>query len=465
MKTLYNIHWISTHTGGDDEAWFARWNPTFVKVVCNDETIPTPSYIPPASKIIVRNYPLSENYQEGRVLVDVADAQNKGRSAGVAAMRTAEWCEARGINRSRLLFCGLNEPQVYAGEPPPLLAAYEVARLEVLHRWNVRGVVCNFGVGWPGNDGTTGGLPIWGPYAPIINAMLPGDYLGLHEYWALAGPEENWGWWAGRYEKCPYNVPILITECGIDLGVAGQPYGGWNNLPGNHDQQAAQYMNHLVRYEERCRQDARVKGLFIYTYDYGSNHWQEMNIRDSVFMPQFFNYLDWLAPQPEPIPAPLPQSDPPPVPVPVPAAAWTIGPRLRIPVAGMVTQEFGGKAIDYSAFGLIAHNGRDVACPIGTPVTTMHPGVCWPYEDSGGYGNTVEVWYPTLSNNAAYKTIVAHLSEIKVQYGQKVNAGDLLGLSGNTGNSTGPHVHYGIKLLAGKNPGYRDWIDIRPWLA
>ncbi len=260
-------------------------------------------------------------------------------------------------------------------------------------------------------------------------------------------------------------MPILVTECGIDLGVAGQPYGGWNNLPGNHDQQAAQYMNHLVRYEERCRQDARIKGLFIYTYDYGSNHWEAMSIRDGVFMPQFFNYLDWLALQPEPIPAPLPQPEPPPVPVPVPAAAWTIGPRLRIPVAGVVTQEFGGKAIDYSAFGLIAHNGRDVGCPVGTPVTAMHPGVCWPYDDPGGYGLAVEVWHPTLSNAAAYKTIVAHLSEIKMQYGQKVNAGDLLGLSGNSGNSTGSHCHYGIKLLAGKNPGYRDWIDIRPFLV
>jgi murein DD-endopeptidase MepM/ murein hydrolase activator NlpD len=56
-----------------------------------------------------------------------------------------------------------------------------------------------------------------------------------------------------------------------------------------------------------------------------------------------------------------------------------------------------------------------------------------------GYGNLVIV------ENGAYRTYYAHLSSIPVSVGDTVRAGTTIGLSGNTGNSTGPHLHYEIR--------------------
>ena len=57
-----------------------------------------------------------------------------------------------------------------------------------------------------------------------------------------------------------------------------------------------------------------------------------------------------------------------------------------------------------------------------------------------GYGNLVIV------ENGPYKTYYAHLSEIPVQVGQTVQAGQVIAYSGNTGNSTGPHLHYEVRV-------------------
>jgi murein DD-endopeptidase MepM/ murein hydrolase activator NlpD len=142
-----------------------------------------------------------------------------------------------------------------------------------------------------------------------------------------------------------------------------------------------------------------------------------------------------------------------------------ISPKLIWPlrnIEGTVTQGFGEHAIDYSAYGLIGHNGRDIAAPKGTTIQATHPGQCWCYEDPG-YGKVVEVWYPNIEHGI-FKTISAHMDFIGADDKSMVNVGDSIGLLGSTGNSTGPHVHFGLKLLGGVNPGYRNWIDPVPFM-
>lgn len=86
------------------------------------------------------------------------------------------------------------------------------------------------------------------------------------------------------------------------------------------------------------------------------------------------------------------------------------------------------------------HIGLDIAVPTGTPVkTTMDGKVIHAGWNTQGYGNLVIV------ENGAYKTYYAHLSSIPVEVGDTVNAGTTIGISGNTGNSTGPHLHYEIR--------------------
>lgn len=87
------------------------------------------------------------------------------------------------------------------------------------------------------------------------------------------------------------------------------------------------------------------------------------------------------------------------------------------------------------------HNGLDFGVPVGTPVrSTMDGQVVYAGWNNQGYGNLVIV------ENGPYRTYYAHLSSIPVSIGQQVSAGTVIGLSGNTGNSTGPHLHYEIRL-------------------
>jgi murein DD-endopeptidase MepM/ murein hydrolase activator NlpD len=86
------------------------------------------------------------------------------------------------------------------------------------------------------------------------------------------------------------------------------------------------------------------------------------------------------------------------------------------------------------------HNGLDIAIPVGTPIqTTMDGQVVHAGWNNQGYGNLVIV------ENGEYRTYYAHLSSIPVSVGETVQAGTTIGLSGNTGNSTGPHLHYEIR--------------------
>ena len=90
-----------------------------------------------------------------------------------------------------------------------------------------------------------------------------------------------------------------------------------------------------------------------------------------------------------------------------------------------------------------SHNGHialDFGAPVGTKVeSTMDGKVVYAGWNDQGYGNLVIV------ENGPYRTYYAHLSKIPVSVGQQVTAGSVIGISGNTGNSTGPHLHYEIR--------------------
>ena len=85
------------------------------------------------------------------------------------------------------------------------------------------------------------------------------------------------------------------------------------------------------------------------------------------------------------------------------------------------------------------HQGQDITIPIGTPIYAPADGVVKRAYYVGGFGNHVKI-----KHGSGYSTIFAHLSKFKVKYGQKVKRGDLIGLTGNTGRTTAPHLHYEI---------------------
>ncbi|HKJ38477.1 MAG TPA: M23 family metallopeptidase, partial [Anaerolineales bacterium] len=90
------------------------------------------------------------------------------------------------------------------------------------------------------------------------------------------------------------------------------------------------------------------------------------------------------------------------------------------------------------------HTGSDFPVNEGTPLhATISGKVVWA-GSNGPWGNLVVV------ENSGYQVWLAHLSSIRVSEGDILNYGAVVGLSGNTGNSTGAHLHYGIKHKTGE---------------
>ena len=102
------------------------------------------------------------------------------------------------------------------------------------------------------------------------------------------------------------------------------------------------------------------------------------------------------------------------------------------------------------------HRGMDFACDIGTPVYATADGVVVAAKWLQGYGRTVEI-----DHGYGYRTLYAHLNKFSVKKGQKVVRGEQVALSGNSGKSTGPHLHYEV-IVKGKpvNPINYYFMDL-----
>jgi murein DD-endopeptidase MepM/ murein hydrolase activator NlpD len=87
------------------------------------------------------------------------------------------------------------------------------------------------------------------------------------------------------------------------------------------------------------------------------------------------------------------------------------------------------------------HQGLDMAAPMGSPIYATHDGVVSFSGWGGGYGNNI-----LLSAGGGIQTFYGHNSKNVVKSGQQVRRGQLIGYVGSTGISTGPHLHYGIKV-------------------
>ncbi len=124
----------------------------------------------------------------------------------------------------------------------------------------------------------------------------------------------------------------------------------------------------------------------------------------------------------------------------------------RWPLRGRLNSGFGRRISPWSGVTEF-HEGVDIAAHVGTPVQAPAPGVVVFAGHDPTYGNTIVV-----DHGHAVKTRFGHLHTIGVAVGQRVERGDIIALSGNTGSSTGPHLHYEV-LLKGQpvNPRSYAW--------
>ena len=145
------------------------------------------------------------------------------------------------------------------------------------------------------------------------------------------------------------------------------------------------------------------------------------------------------------------------------------------PISGnvVITQWFGERPSYYAKYGLKAHNGVDLRAAVGTPVLAPFDGyISYADEGSIGYGKYVTIISDPMGEKQERRRVdIGHLSRFMAGLaGKFVFAGDVIGISGNTGDSTGAHVHITYKKLdknanvINYNNGYKGAIDVSQYI-
>lgn len=110
--------------------------------------------------------------------------------------------------------------------------------------------------------------------------------------------------------------------------------------------------------------------------------------------------------------------------------------KFHVPVPGLITSDFGPRRYRY-------HYGTDLRINIGDSVLSAFDGKVRIIDyEARGYGH-----YVVIRHNNGLETVYAHLSQVLVTLDQNVKGGELIALGGNTGRSTGPHLHFEMRYL------------------
>jgi murein DD-endopeptidase MepM/ murein hydrolase activator NlpD len=110
------------------------------------------------------------------------------------------------------------------------------------------------------------------------------------------------------------------------------------------------------------------------------------------------------------------------------------------PVEGQVTGSFGERIDPFNGEGAF-HSGVDIGSSYGHPIVAPADGVVTVTETMGGYGKTI-----MIDHGSGISTRYGHLSGFAVTAGQHVQRGDIIGYVGESGRSTGPHLHYEVRI-------------------
>ena len=463
--TRWGAHWIPGNVRQGDLDYMQAMKPGAIKVVSLDPERYRQALarLDPNGVIVARDHPLSEQKAEM-----AADPTGTGkRHAAAWRDKFAPGGALASIPKERIVCCGINEPPVHNLAEELTLRQYTVAFLTDLATYGLRGLALNLSVGWPRNSDTTtvkNTRPLWDTFKPLEPLILAGrHFLGLHEYWRndpdeswyMAPDGSKWGWNAHRHWACTLAVPIIIGECGLTKEVAGTPAPGQAvGWIGNVSPSV--YAEQLWRYADKCHPN--VFAVMPFTTNYESGEWatdDTLPAHNEILARKHGH--QWPAVWPVPVGVPV---------TPPPAG----NPKLIIypKYTGKVTG-FYGQLYTNAAGAKYAHEGLDISKTTGTPVYAPADGVvAWSDSDTATYGHYIRTYHPTLGVCFFF----GHLAERLVQTGNSIKQGQLLGYTGNTGNSTGPHLHFEARWMTAAG-GYmpnvsahgNSRVDPLGWLA
>lgn len=375
--------------------------------------------VDPNGHVALRYHPISEQQTEL--------AQNP---SALGVIHANYWIDKfnstyREFPKSRTYVMGINEPSVHNAAEGARVALYTESFLKTLQPHGIRAYVFNFSVGWPREEN---GNIIWNEFSYLENLINATNSFGcVHEYW-YPSVASGWNSYGNRISRCPLRIPFIIGECGYtrQLAQLPQPWGWDGNLL------ATTYAQALWEYAEKVDPN-KVFAVLPFTTSFGGEEWRSKDTA-KAHADILGRVRAYTWPQGWPVYGTLP----PPIDPPTPS-----DPKLIVaPTYTGRANGFYGSLYKNSAGATYAHEGLDLAYAEGTPIYAPFDGVvAWSDVEPTTYGEYIRISGPYLAD-----FFYGHLSKRMVQTGSSVKQGQVIGLSGNTGNSTGPHLHFEIRL-------------------
>lgn len=423
----FGVHWIADQVRIEDKNYMSLLRPPVIKIVnpSRDRVLEALARIDPAGHVALRYHPISE--QQAELAADPVGLGKRHAEYWIKELATTY----REFDKKKLAVMGINEPTIHNGEDEIRVARYTESFLNTLKPYGIRAWVFNFSVGWPRESN---GSIIWTNFLYLEELINKTDsFACVHEYW-YPDVLNGWNSYANRVSRSPMRCKFIIGECGYTRQLAGlpQPWGWRGNIS------AEQYADQLWRYHDSVDRN-RVFAICPFTTSFGGKEWESKDTLPAheaiLSRKRNFNWSEgW------PITSPGdPDGD---LPVKEYSLVW--------PKAERITQWYGP-----------SHTGLDIAEVMRTPLYAMYDGeVAWVDRDTaanGGYGLYIRIHYPKLG----FDSMFAHCDEVMVAKGDKVTRGQLVAYSGNSGNSTGPHLHLEIRMK--KDGSTADRVGVGPF--
>lgn len=135
----------------------------------------------------------------------------------------------------------------------------------------------------------------------------------------------------------------------------------------------------------------------------------------------------------------------------------------------VITQDFGARPEYYKKFGWIGgHEGIDIMAPLNAPYYAAAAGTVTKISNLRSDGKpSAYGWYIVIDHTDGYSSLYAHAQDdwFPVAVGTEVKAGEIIGYSGNTGNSDGAHLHLTLKKVGAQTPGFpAGYVDPTPFI-